>query len=300
MKRAASGLFAAAWIYLGSAGNLHAQTAPTLPVNPVSEHQCEDFRKAYSAYLDALHERYLQCYRGNTSVPVSQWVRGWLCTKVNVNVPPACVKSSSDGDCAVNEFGSLINRCMETAYLNQNLKAKRASELLNDSLNKALADTTAGLGPAGKFAVRRLAGWWAKKYGSADFGPLTKAAEVAGYARMVTRMNAIFSLTTDPATRTELLAELFNRSGNLISHEMTTVAIRGVAETEREAVNVLIASLSEFRSDVDSEIADLGRKSTAPRPPVRPSRRLPGGPASPQPRSRCSCSTRIRKCRTCR
>jgi hypothetical protein len=90
MNRAASGLFAAAWIYLGSAGNLHAQTAPTLPVNPVSEHQCEDFRKAYSAYLDALHERYLQCYRGNTSVPCRSGCAGGSVQKsTSMFRPPA-------------------------------------------------------------------------------------------------------------------------------------------------------------------------------------------------------------------
>jgi hypothetical protein len=246
---------------------LQAQTRPMPPLNPASQQECNEFTRAYKIYLDALHLRYQTCSRANEKMPVTNWLPAFRCSDVQhrviVNVPPACVPFSNDWDCAVNDFARLNNQCSSTARQNEFDNAQKKANDLDDALRKAMLDSGAGLPGAARNSVTQLAKWWAEQPNDATVSAMLKAMQTTGYARLANSVGTIFDSTKDPVSHAEQLALLFNRNGNLISREMTRVAIQNVARTGREAVDALDTELARFDSDVNNEI-ERARGSRAP------------------------------------
>lgn len=243
-----------------TAAYVHAQIQPVLPSNPVSERECADFKKSSKAYLAALRDQYHRCSRANFNVPVSQWRPSFGCsfqkTRQNVNVPPACIPAANAWDCATSEIGRMINQCLDLARQHQYITAKDEADKLNQSLRKALLDTEAGMPNVAQGATKRLARWWSEQTNNATVSSLLKAAEVAGYGRLANGISSIFDATNDSVTRAEQLALLFNTNGDMISRDMTAMAVRDVAQTGREAVNMLIGDLSDFGREIDFAVSE--------------------------------------------
>jgi hypothetical protein len=110
-----------------------------------------------------------------------------------------------------------------------------------------MKDIADGAPKVGADIAAKLAKWWTDRSGTAELQALMKSLEIAGYPKAANDLRTVFGTgPADPVERAAALSDLLNRNGNLISLEMTELAVRGVAATGQDSIAALDAELSRF------------------------------------------------------
>lgn len=271
MRRATAAFILASAVAINSPPAA-AQFRPGTPLIPSTVAECNTFIEAFKKYIDQLHEQYLFCSRTYNYTPVRTWVPGFRCS-TQVKVPASCVSASNAWDCAIRDFAAEQKQCMAAAHAAEERAAKKRQDELDAELRKALGDTAEGDTKLGAHMTSRLAKWWANRYGSADLQALFKSLEISGYAKAAKDLReALSEGTLDPVQRAVKIDGILNRNGNLISREMTMLAVRGTAAAGRDAIAALDAELSRFGSEAAAaaKASDGESRRSEPEPEPEP------------------------------
>jgi hypothetical protein len=218
-----------------------------------------------------------------------------LYTSRPTTLPASCVSASNAWDCAIQDFKSEQKQCLASVRAAEESAEKKRRDDLDAELKKALKDTADGDAKLGVDMTGRLAKWWADRYGTPDLQTLFKSLEITGYAKAAKDLRAAFGEgPLDPAERAGKIAGALNRSGNLISREMTALALNGTVIVGRDAIAALDAELSRFGSETAAAAKASDAESRRIEPDAEPSPEPQH--ASPEPPPEWVCFPEYEQC----